>query len=168
MAELIVLTFDDTEQAGEVLEALKDLQHEGQVKINDAAVIVKLESGKVEIKKRLDTGVKRGAIGGGLLGLLLAGLFFPVEASSSEPLAAALIGVLNYGVDDSSLRRVTESSNRMSAFCDGVRQPGRGQGSPDTVQRQRVSDNLIRRGGRNANRGAQVKLKEISNDLRSS
>ena len=110
MPELIVLTFDDTEQAGEALEALKGLQHEGEVKIDDAAVIVKHESGKVEIKKRLDTGVKRGTIGGGLLGLLLAGLFFPVAGVLIGAIGGALIGKkLNYGVDDKFVKSVTES-----------------------------------------------------------
>jgi uncharacterized membrane protein len=110
MPELIVLTFDDAEQAGEVLKALKGLQHEGEVKIDDAAVIVKHESGKVEVKKRLDTGVRRGAIGGGLLGLLLAGLFFPVAGVLIGVVGGALIGKkLNYGVEDKFVRSVTES-----------------------------------------------------------
>jgi len=110
MSELIVLTFDDTEQAGEALEALKKMQHEGQVKIDDAAVIVKQESGKVEVKNRLDTGVKGGMIGGGLLGLLLAGLFFPVGGILIGAIGGALIGKkLNYGVDDKFVRSVTES-----------------------------------------------------------
>lgn len=110
MSELIVLTFEDTHQAGEALDVLQKLQHEGQVKIDDAAVIVKHESGKVEVKNRLDTGVKGGMIGGGLLGLLLAGLFFPVAGVLIGAIGGALVGKsLNYGVDDKFVRSVTES-----------------------------------------------------------
>jgi uncharacterized membrane protein len=110
MSNLIVLTFDDTHQAGEALEALQKLQPEGQVKIDDAAVIVKHESGKVEVKNRLDTGVKGGLIGGGLLGLILGGLFFPVAGMLIGAIGGALVGKsLNYGVDDKFVKSVTES-----------------------------------------------------------
>jgi uncharacterized membrane protein len=92
MSQLLVLTFNDTVQASEALEALKKMQHAGQVKIDDAAVIVKDESGKVEIKNQLDTGVKVGAVGGGLAGLLIAGLFFPLAGLAIGAVAGGLIG----------------------------------------------------------------------------
>jgi uncharacterized membrane protein len=110
MSELIVITFDDTEQAGDALESLKKMQNQGVVKINDAAVVVKEESGKVEVKNQLDTGIKGGALAGGLLGLLLAGLFFPVAGLVIGALGGALVGkTLNYGVDQSFVKDVTES-----------------------------------------------------------
>lgn len=110
MSELVVLTFDDTEQAGEAFESLKKMQHSGQLKIDDAAVIVKDESGKVHLKNQLDTGVKMGAIGGGLLGLLLASVFFPLAGLLIGALGGALIGkTLHMGVDQDFVKDVTES-----------------------------------------------------------
>ena len=84
MSQLVVLTFDDTEQAGQAFDALKKAQHGGFLKIDDAAVIVKQESGKVEIKNQLDTGVKWGALGGGVIGLMLASVFFPLAGSGDR------------------------------------------------------------------------------------
>ena len=110
MSNLIVLTFDDTEQAGQALEALKKAQSGGHVKIDDAAVIVKDESGKVEVKNQMDTGVKWGAVGGGVLGLLLAGLFFPLAGLAVGAIGGALVGkALDLGVDKKFVQDVTET-----------------------------------------------------------
>jgi uncharacterized membrane protein len=110
MSNLVVLTFDDTEQAGEALDALKKVQREGFLKIDDAAVIVKDETGKVNIKNQLDTGVKWGAVGGGLIGLILASVFFPLAGLAIGALGGALVGkTLDLGVDKKFVQDVTES-----------------------------------------------------------
>ena len=110
MSNLIVLTFEDTRQAGEVLEALKKAQSQGNLKIDDAAVIVKDETGKVNIKDQMDTGTKKGAIGGGLLGLLLAGVFFPLAGLAIGAVGGGLIGkTLDLGVDKKFVKDVTET-----------------------------------------------------------
>jgi uncharacterized membrane protein len=110
MSNLVVLTFKDTTQAVEAYETLKRAQSAGQLKIDDAAVIVKQESGKVEIKNQLDTGVKWGAVGGSVLGLLLGSLFFPLAGIAIGALGGALVGkTLDLGVDQKFVREVTES-----------------------------------------------------------
>jgi uncharacterized membrane protein len=110
MSQLLVLTFEDTEQAGQAFEALKKAQKGGHLKIDDAAVIVKQESGKVEIKNQLDTGVKWGAVGGGVLGLLLAGIFFPLAGLAVGAIGGALVGkAMGLGVDKKFIRDVTET-----------------------------------------------------------
>jgi uncharacterized membrane protein len=110
MSELVVLTFDDTGQAGAVFESLKQIERSGQLKLDDAAVIVKDESGKVHVKNQLDTGIKGGVLAGGVLGLLIAGLFFPLAGLVIGALGGALVGKsLNYGVDPKFVKEVTES-----------------------------------------------------------
>ena len=110
MSQLVVLTFEDTEQAGAAFEALKNVQHSGGLKLDDAAVIVKDESGKVHVKNQLDTGVKWGAIGGGVIGLLLASVFFPLAGLTIGAIGGALIGKsLDMGVDQKFVKDVTET-----------------------------------------------------------
>jgi uncharacterized membrane protein len=110
MSQLVVLTFEDTEQAGQLLESLKHLQSSGNLKIDDAAVVVKEESGKVHVKNQADTGVKWGAVGGSMVGLLLASVFFPIAGIVIGALGGALIGKsMNMGVDQKFVKDVTEA-----------------------------------------------------------
>jgi uncharacterized membrane protein len=110
MSNLTVLTFEDMVQAGEAREALQKIASGGYLKIDDSAVIVKNEDGKVEVKNQTDTGVKWGAFGGGMLGLLLAGVFFPLAGLAIGAVAGALVGKsLNMGVDKQFVKDVTET-----------------------------------------------------------
>ena len=129
MSELIVLTFDDTEQAGEALEALKKGRSGGYLKIDDAAVIVKDESGKIDVKNQLDTGVKWGAVGGGLIGIILASVFFPLAGLAIGAIGGALVGKsLNLGVDKKFVQDVTESLKPGSSALFVI-----GSGNPDVI-----------------------------------
>lgn len=110
MANLIVITFNDTHQADEAFQSLKSVQSAGELKIDDAAVIVKDESGRVDVKNTLDKGVKAGAVGGGFLGLLLASVFFPLAGIALGALIGGLLGkAAHLGVDKNFVREVTES-----------------------------------------------------------
>jgi len=130
MSNLVVLTFGDTEQAGEAFHALRKVQSGGNLKIDDAAVVVKLESGKVEIKNQLDKGVKKGALGGGILGLLLAGVFFPLAGLALGVLGGALVGkALDMGIDQKFIKEVTETLKPGSSALFVI---GSG-GNPDAV-----------------------------------
>jgi uncharacterized membrane protein len=129
MSELVVLTFDDTEQAGQALEALKIARSSGQLKIDDAAVIVKDESGKIDIKNQLDTGTKWGAVGGGLIGLMLASIFFPLAGLAIGAIGGALVGKsLNLGVDKKFVKDVTETLKPGMSALFVI-----GSGNPDVV-----------------------------------
>ena len=92
MSQLIVIKFDDMEQAGKVREALRAQEKQGLIKMEDAEVIVCDADGKIEKKGETDRGVKIGAVGGGMLGLLLGFVFFPIGGLLLGAAAGALIG----------------------------------------------------------------------------
>jgi uncharacterized membrane protein len=109
MSNLVVVTFDNADEAGRVLETLRSVQHQGVLKLDDSAVVVKDEEGKVHVKNQMDRGVQVGAVGGGLLGLLIGGFLFPLGGLLFGALAGALVGKsADLGVDQRFVKDVSE------------------------------------------------------------
>lgn len=107
MANLIVLTFDDTEQAGLAFEALKQARSGGHLRIDDSAVVVKDATGKAEIKNQVSTGAKLSTLGGGLIGALLAGPFLPLIGAAVGAAGGALVWKsLDMSVDQAFVKDV--------------------------------------------------------------
>jgi uncharacterized membrane protein len=107
MSQLIVIKFDDMEQAGKVREALRAQEKSGLIKMEDAEVIVCDAEGKIKTHSETDRGIKIGAVGGGMLGLLLGLVFFPVGGLILGAAAGALIGKsLGLGVDKKFVKDV--------------------------------------------------------------
>jgi uncharacterized membrane protein len=72
-------------------------------------VIVKDEEGKIHVKNEMDRGVKVGAIGGGLLGLLLAGIFFPLAGIVVGAALGGLVGKsVDVGIDQKFVKEVAD------------------------------------------------------------
>lgn len=110
MANLVVVTFANEDDAGRVRDSLRELQKSGRLSVDDAAVVVKDAEGKVHIKGEADTGVKWGAVGGGLLGLMLASIFFPVAGIVIGVAGGAAVGALaDKGIQKSFVKEVAES-----------------------------------------------------------
>jgi uncharacterized membrane protein len=110
MSHILVITFEDEEQAPRVFQSLKGLEHERLLNLKDAAVIVKDAEGKVHIKNMVESGVKVGAVTGGALGLLIGGLLFPVAGILMGLAGGALIGkTLETGVDKKFIKEVRDS-----------------------------------------------------------
>jgi uncharacterized membrane protein len=110
MSHVLAITFEDMEQGPAVLRSVKSLEKMGQLKIDDAAAIVKDADGKVKVDNMVESGVKGGALAGGFVGLLLASVFFPLAGIALGAGAGALIGkTLNTGLDKRFIQDVQDS-----------------------------------------------------------
>jgi uncharacterized membrane protein len=109
MSELIVISYPDEETAGEVLETLKRLQTEHQLRLDDAVVVVKSEDGKMKVRQSFNPAAA-GAAGGALWGSLIGLLFLaPLLGALLGAGAGALGGALSdYGIDDQFVRSLGE------------------------------------------------------------
>ena len=107
MSHLLIITFDDTEQAGALRQTLRQEEHEGLLSLNDAAVVVRDENGKFRVKNETDRGVAIGATGGGMLGLLIGSVFFPVAGLLIGAIGGALVGrSVDEHIDKDIIKRV--------------------------------------------------------------
>ena len=109
MSHLVVVSFDNAEEAGRVRETLRSAEKADYLSLDDSAVIVKDEEGKIHVKNEMDRGVKIGAVGGGLLGLMLASIFFPVAGLLVGALAGGLIGKsADLGIEQKFVKEVAD------------------------------------------------------------
>lgn len=107
MSNLIVLTFESADEAEQVLEALKNGKKQGLLDIDDAAVVSKDADGKVQVKNQVSRGTWTATGVGGLLGLLLGSVFFPVAGIAIGLAGGALVGrLMQTGVDGSFVKDV--------------------------------------------------------------
>ena len=129
-SNLTVIAFEDIDEAGKVHDTFVSDKKQGFVSIDDSAVVVKDENGKIHVKNQLDRGVKVGAVGGSLLGLLLAGIFFPFAGLIIGGLAGAGIGsLMDMGISKKFVKQVAaEMENNSSALFIITR-----GGNPDMV-----------------------------------
>ncbi len=118
MSQLLVITFESRETAGQAAERLKGVQKAHAVDISDMAVVEKDSDGKVHVHHGVDTVTAGGATIGGALGLLLGIVFFPVAGLAIGAIAGGLIGrSLHQNVDKNLVKDVTEDlTNDSSAL----------------------------------------------------
>ena len=107
---LVVFTFDDENEASSALNALRNLQKVGRRKIDDSAVIRRGEDGKVHVDNKIDSSVKSGAAIGGMLGLIIGGLLFPIGGLILGAAGGAAFGkMMETGVDKKFVEDVSNS-----------------------------------------------------------
>jgi uncharacterized membrane protein len=105
MSNLIVMVFDNAEEAGKVRQTIKSIEG-GHIRLDDSAVVVKDADGKIHV----DRGIKVGALGGGLLGVLIGSVFFPFAGIIIGALAGAAVGAAaKLGISQSFVKEVAES-----------------------------------------------------------
>jgi uncharacterized membrane protein len=122
MSQLLVITFDARETAGQAAERLKSIDKAHAVSIQDMAVIEKDDDDKVHAHHGVDTATAGGAIGGGVLGLLLGLVFFPIGGLLIGAAAGAFIGrSLHHNVDKKLIEDVTNDlgANTSALFVIG-------------------------------------------------
>jgi uncharacterized membrane protein len=108
MSQLVAITFDDEAQAGRALQSLRQLEQQGRLRLDDAAVVVKDKTGAVGTADEASSAAEPGAVVGGVIRALLAFLFPVAGAAFGVGLTGvASAGVLlNEGVDQSFVREV--------------------------------------------------------------
>ena len=110
MSDLIAIAYDDEFKAEEVRLTLAKLQKEHLIELEDAAVVVKDDKGKVKLKQAVDL-TAAGALSGGFWGLLIGSLFFvPLFGAALGASTGAISGALSdIGVDDDFMRELGEN-----------------------------------------------------------
>ena len=94
MSDLIVVGFEGTHRASEVLSQLQALQEQWTLELDDAVAAYRTDDGRLRVDQSLNPTTKQGGALGGMIGALLgAALAAPLTGGASVAAAAAAIGV---------------------------------------------------------------------------
>ena len=112
MSDLIVITYDKEQTGRDALDELANLQKMQLLELEDAALAVKDDKGKVKVKQTLENQVAgSSAVWGGFWGLLIGLIFL---APIFWGLFGALMGYIagkagDIGIDDKFIKQVGDS-----------------------------------------------------------
>jgi uncharacterized membrane protein len=112
MENIIVAVFKSEGEAYEGARALRQLDAEGIITINEAAVIHKNENGKVKIRDNTagaPAGTAVGTATGTVVGALIGALTGPVGAAVGGAVAGTLAGGATVGVSRDYLKDVSQT-----------------------------------------------------------
>ncbi len=106
---LIAVAYPDKETADRALDCMQELRKEHALALDDAAVAVRLENGKVVLDQTRQLATGDGLVAGGSLGLLF-GIVVGI------PVAGAIVGLsgggglaaVDRGIRDESMKELTE------------------------------------------------------------
>jgi len=110
MSELIVFAFPDEKSASEMDGAIKRLQKEQLITLDDAAVVVRNHDGKVKVKQAMNL-VGADTVGGAFWGMLIGLLFWmPWLGLAIGAVTGAISGKLSdYGINDDFIDEVAQT-----------------------------------------------------------
>ena len=109
MSNLIVFTFDNETEAERMRDELVKMQKQQIISLEDAAVVIRREDGKVKVKQAQSL-VGAGALGGSFWGLLIGLLFWAPWLGLAIGAATGALagGMSDVGVDDKFIKEVGE------------------------------------------------------------
>ena len=110
MANLIVFAFDNETEAERMRDKLVDMQKQQIIILQDAAVVIRREDGKVKVKQAQSL-VGAGALGGSFWGLLIGLLFWAPWLGLAIGAATGALagGMTDVGVDDKFIKEVGDN-----------------------------------------------------------
>mgnify|MGYP003574537284 CR=1 FL=1 len=110
MSDLVVFTFKTEDGAAQMRDELVALQKQELIALEDAAVVVRRQDGKVKVKQATSL-AGAGALGGAFWGMLIGLLFFaPWLGLAIGAITGAVAGGLtDIGVDDKFIKEVGNS-----------------------------------------------------------
>ena len=116
MSNLVVIVYPDEEKAEEVRKRLFELQVEHLIKIGDAVIATKTESGSVKLNQMMNM-TAAGAASGSMWGLLIGVLFLnPLIGVAAGAASGALAGALtDVGINDPFMKKLAETIEPGSA-----------------------------------------------------
>lgn len=91
MSDLVVIAFDEEDDARQALATMRDLERDGALQLTDSAVVAKDPDGTLHVKNEASSGAETGAVVGGAIGLLTSFLF-PVVGTVVGAAAGAWVG----------------------------------------------------------------------------
>lgn len=110
MSHVVVIVFETAEEASQARKSMKELEREGLMALDDAAVVVKDSEGNVTVRDELDAPIAHGAVIGGILGLMVGFLFFPLTGLALGAVGGAVVGKsLDRGIDRKFIEQVKEA-----------------------------------------------------------
>ena len=108
MSELVVLIFDQEDEAEQVRHALRRQEQSGTLDLEDTAVVVRKADGTVHVNNQASDTTKWTTIGGGILGLALGVFFLPLMGVAVGVAGGALLGrTLDRGIDGTFVKEVS-------------------------------------------------------------
>jgi uncharacterized membrane protein len=112
MSTLVAIGYDDPFKAQEVRLKLAKLQKDYLIDLEDAAVAVKDENGKVKLHQAVNL-TAAGAVSGGFWGTLVGLIFLsPLLGAAFGAAAGAISGALSdVGIDDNFMKELAASMN---------------------------------------------------------
>jgi uncharacterized membrane protein len=109
MSNLVAVAYPDEATAREVAQTLMELQKEHSLELDDLAIAVRQDNGKIKLRqtfKPAGTGAAGGALWGGLIGLIF---FMPLLGAAIGGATGAATGALtDVGVDDNFMKELGE------------------------------------------------------------